>query len=179
MPLIAQLFYLFLPAYAANSAPVIGKCLGWLTGLNAPLDQGKTWHGREVLGKHKTVRGLVLAIAAASIVACAQVVLSSSIPQWLPLVRYDVFFWPTGVLMGLGAILGDAAESGIKRLLGIPAGQLWWPFDYFDYTLGALLLSGLAWRLPVTLMAMAIVLNVVLTTATNAAAKRLDLKDQL
>jgi len=56
--------YVFGPAYAANVSPIFAARL--CPALDAPLDGGRTFRGRPLLGAHKTRRGL-LACAAAGV----------------------------------------------------------------------------------------------------------------
>ncbi|TIO05579.1 CDP-archaeol synthase [Mesorhizobium sp.] len=84
----------------ANGVPVLAKkMLGdWLVW---PIDGGWLfWDGRPLLGRSKTLRGLVLAIMAAAMGG--------------PLVGLDI---ETGALVGLNAMIGDMLSSFIKRRL--------------------------------------------------------------
>lgn len=88
----------------ANSAPILGKRL--LGGkLNAPLDAGLRFvDGRPLLGPSKTVRGVVLAVAASA--AAAPVL---GVPARL------------GRVVGAAAMAGDVLSSFVKRRLGVPS----------------------------------------------------------
>lgn len=127
---IGDTLWFFLPAIAANMAPVLAAHYGWLPRLALPLDGGRTIRGRRLLGEHKTVRGLVVGVVFSVAVGALQ---SSPL---------------TGAALGLGALLGDAAKSLLKRQLNIPPGHPWPPLDQVDFVLGALLLGG--WFLPLT-----------------------------
>ncbi|TJW51120.1 MAG: CDP-archaeol synthase [Mesorhizobium sp.] len=84
----------------ANGVPVIAKkMLGeWLAW---PIDGGWLfWDGQPLLGRSKTLRGLVLAIMAAAMGG--------------PLVGLDI---ETGALVGLIAMIGDMLSSFFKRRL--------------------------------------------------------------
>ena len=85
----------------ANTAPLLAK--RWFGHrFSAPLDGGLIFFdGHPLLGSSKTIRGLIVAVAATSLGA---VVLS------LPAT--------VGALVGAGAMLGDAIASFIKRRLG-------------------------------------------------------------
>lgn len=85
----------------ANSAPVLGrKLLGRRLGY--PLDGGfRFLDGRPLFGPSKTVRGIVLSVAATAVTALA---------LRLPAV--------TGVLIAGLSMLGDLTSSFIKRRLG-------------------------------------------------------------
>lgn len=87
---------------AANAAPVLVR---WLLGrrLALPLDGGlRVWDGRPLFGHAKTLRGVIAAIAAATLTA------------WLlgvaPL---------AGALAGATAMLADLGSSFLKRRLGL------------------------------------------------------------
>lgn len=87
---------------AANGAPVIGKRL-FGRRFGRPLDGGLAFlDGRPLLGPSKTVRGIVLAVTVSALAS--------------PLLGLT---WQTGVLMGVGAMLGDLLSSFLKRRLGM------------------------------------------------------------
>ena len=57
-----------------------------------------------------------------------------------PLFSYDhPYYSLISASLGFGAILGDHAESFVKRRLGLPSGTAFIPFDQTDYLVGALL----------------------------------------
>ena len=95
---------LLLLLLTANGTPVVtGMLLGrrW----NWPLDCNRQYTDqRPLLGTSKTIRGLVVAVAATSIVAA---LLGMS--------------WLEGASFGLLAMLGDLCSSFIKRRLGFPS----------------------------------------------------------
>ncbi|MEZ5558103.1 MAG: CDP-archaeol synthase [Pseudomonadales bacterium] len=88
---------------AANGTPILGKrLLG--TRLAVPLDGGRMFFdGRPILGRSKTLRGLLLSIA-----ACA---LTGSV------LGYP---WSLGAAFGAASMAGDALSSFVKRRLDIP-----------------------------------------------------------
>jgi hypothetical protein len=86
----------------ANGVPVIAKRL-FGNRLSYALDDGARFiDGRPLFGTSKTVRGLLLSIAA-----------TTAVP---PLVGLD---FTTGFLVGLGAMAGDLLSSFTKRRLGM------------------------------------------------------------
>lgn len=91
----------------ANGTPVLvtrvlGERWSW------PLDGGLVvWDGRRLLGRSKTVRGLLAGLAAVTAAAVAM-----GHPWWL------------GAQFALASLVGDAASSFCKRRLAIqPSGQ--------------------------------------------------------
>ncbi len=56
---ILYALWFFLPAGAANIAPILVVRLPVIKNWNAPLDFHKTYRGKRLLGSSKTLRGLV------------------------------------------------------------------------------------------------------------------------
>jgi CDP-2,3-bis-(O-geranylgeranyl)-sn-glycerol synthase len=120
--------FLALPAFAANMAPVIAAHQKWLMRYATPINEKQ-------LGTHKTWRGLIVAIIAATIVALLEYAFySPSAHLWINFLLF-------GILSGFGAMVGDAAKSYIKRKVGIAPGKPFIPFDYFDYIIGVVLFT--------------------------------------
>lgn len=177
--LIAVWFYL--PAAAANMAPVFAAKLPLLAKLTAPLDGGATVNGHRVLGDNKTWRGLIAGVIVAIFVVWIQQRMVSGSDQLaqvfsglgyatLPVVL-------TGILFGVGALGGDALESLIKRARGIAPGTPWIPYDQIDHIIGACLLVSLVITLS---LAQYIWLGVIwcgLHFVANYVGWRLGLKD--
>lgn len=87
----------------ANGVPVLGKKIFGAT-FNWPLDGGlRLRDGHPLFGPSKTVRGVLLSLAATALAA---------IPLGLA--------WSDGVLIAVLAMLGDLASSFVKRRLGRP-----------------------------------------------------------
>lgn len=136
--IILQALYFAFPIYFANTAPVLVKRVPFLSG---PIDGGKTFRGKPLLGKNKTWRGFFSAILFGflSIFLMRYLQESSAFFADLSLIDYtQVEAFYLGTLMGLGAIVGDAAKSFFKRRLGKPSGSAWPPFDQLDLLVGGL-----------------------------------------
>src|SRR6185369_16468061 len=68
-PMIKQILFglwFFLPAALANMAPIFAAHTAALKKFDTPMDFGRTFRGRRILGDHKTWRGLVSGIVAAT-----------------------------------------------------------------------------------------------------------------
>lgn len=122
--LARDVLWLFLPAIAANMAPVFAARYHLLPGLNRPLDGGNIWRNKRILGDHKTARGALIGIFAGTLIGLLQ-------GQAL-----------IGLLQGFGALAGDAAKSFVKRRLSKPPGTSWSPWDQIDFILGAVLFTA-------------------------------------
>lgn len=118
---IVEIIWLLMPAALANMAPVFATHFNWLPSLNLPIDNGLKWRNRRLLGDNKTVRGFLIGGLVAALVSLFQ----GGILQ--------------GTIIGLSALLGDAAFSFLKRRLGISPGAPWIPFDQIDFVVGALI----------------------------------------
>ena len=70
--LLLSCFYLMLPAYFANMAPVIVKKINF---LGIPIDFNKKINDKPIFGKNKTFRGLIFGIIFAMIITYLQFLL--------------------------------------------------------------------------------------------------------
>ena len=138
-------FWFLLPAGLANMAPVFAAHLPVLKHLEAPMDGGRKFRGKPVLGPNKTWRGLISGMVIATLILYLQQLAAANY-QWAQAftVEVDYSLLPTlilGPLFGLGALGGDAIESFFKRQAGRRSGDSWLPYDQIDYVLGGILVS--------------------------------------
>ncbi|MFA6100517.1 MAG: CDP-archaeol synthase, partial [Patescibacteria group bacterium] len=119
LTIFSDILYFFLPAIMANLMPVFAAYYRIMPSLDRPLDGGLALRGQPLFGSHKTIRGLLVGVLAASIIGLLQGNLI------------------IGVVMGLGALWGDAMKSFIKRQLNIASGARWSPWDQIDFVIGA------------------------------------------
>ena len=139
--------WFFLPAGLANVTPVFARMIPGFTKLSHPIDGGKMWQGKRILGDNKTWRGLLFGVFIGVITLALQKYLFNN-SLWLQdnlpnTVDYQTVTLWLGVLLGFGALAGDAIESFIKRQSGYNSGSSWFPFDQIDYIVGGLLASSL------------------------------------
>lgn len=150
---ILATFYLFLPAYVANSTPVLAAHFNILPKLNRSIDFGHRFRGKRIFGDHKTVRGFVVGVSLGMLIAVLQ--------HWLlvnDLVNQDFLIFPRyhslsnsiilAFLMGFGALTGDALKSFIKRQVGIEPGSTMLFADQLDYIIGSLAFIFLVFSIP-------------------------------
>ena len=136
MNIFIEAFFFFLPAGLSNMAPVLINKVPLINRWNTPLDFGKSYKGERIFGQNKTWRGLVSGVVFAGIIASLVAALYyDASPDYF---RHLVI---RGMLMGFGALAGDAIESFFKRQSGIAAGNSWFPFDQTDYIVGGLVMS--------------------------------------
>jgi len=174
---VLQVFYFFLPAYLANMAPVIAR--GHLEVLAAPIDGGRSWRGRRILGDHKTWRGILSGVVTGVLVFAVQRwVCQAGLARGLALLDYgSVDPVLPGALLGLGAGVGDAVKSFFKRRVDIAPGASWLGFDQLDFMAGAYAL--VSWVLVPPLLATLAILPMVFlgSLGTTAIAYCLGLKE--
>jgi len=176
--LILQAFYLALPAYFANMAPVIFAKVGLLKSLARPIDNGRKLGSDYIFGSGKTWRGIISAVILSIII--------SGIQAWLfgwdffrsiSVVDYPHKWLIFGCLAGLGAILGDLFKSFLKRRVGILSGRSWPIFDQLDFIVGFFLFTYLLVRPSWQLIIAVFVLTLVLHPLTNVIAYVLKIKE--
>ncbi|MCW4002053.1 MAG: CDP-2,3-bis-(O-geranylgeranyl)-sn-glycerol synthase [Candidatus Bathyarchaeota archaeon] len=164
------LWFIF-PAYCANAMPVI-------FGGGRPIDFGKGfWDGKPILGSHKTLRGFFSGLVVGTLVGLFQTLFFQHV-----LFRYDTQFRYNillGLMLSLGALVGDLAESFIKRRLNVSPGSSLPIADQLDFVIGAFLFS-----LPVSppsLTTTLIILIITLPThlLTNLLANLLDIRRKI
>ena len=151
--LIAQGFWFIVPAMFSNMAPIWAKKMPFPKFLNRPIDGGKELFGKPLFGKNKTYRGFAAGALFAVSVGTVQFLLSERFDVLNRLEFFEMGFgeyMALSLLLGFGALAGDAIESLFKRQVGIKSGEPWLPFDQIDYVVGALLLSvpvgALSWE---------------------------------
>lgn len=165
-----------LPAYVPNNVAV-------LAGGGKPIDGGRVWNDRRVLGDGKTWRGTGAGILAGMVVAGAlnllepgaSAVLGVQLPQF-----------PVVVALALagGAMLGDILASFFKRRTGRERGASFPVVDQLDFVVVALFAVYVVapdWFssvfTPAVIVAV-IVLTPALHVLTNGIAYALGLKDE-
>lgn len=137
--------WFLLPAALANAAPIFAAALPGLKKFDAPMDGGKKWRGHELLGPHKTWRGIIAGCIVSTLVLWMQVELIAQF-EWAQYMADGVEYSKLpilvlGPLFALGALGGDAVESFFKRQKNIKSGGKWIPFDQLDYIIGSVLVS--------------------------------------
>ena len=164
--LIIQTLYLFLPALLANMTPVLVKNI--LKPLAKPVDFGRTFRGKRILGDHKTFRGLICGIIAGVLITGLQKVLFVYAPfEWLKLlsiIDYEqINFVLLGFLLGFGALFGDMVKSFFKRQFNILPGKPFIPFDQIDFLVGAILFLSIiyipSWQMIIILLVLGMLLH--------------------
>jgi len=142
--------WFFAPAGIANLSAFAAGKIKILKKFDYPVDCYKKIHGKRILGNHKTFRGFVAAIVSGVLFCSAEVWLYNTVPfirQWVFINYSHINPVLLGGLLGFGALFGDTVKSLFKRLVNIPPGESWFPFDQIDYILGGIAFSLFSIRL--------------------------------
>lgn len=172
---ILKCFYLMLPAYFANMAPIIVKKVNLFV---FPIDFSKTINKKPILGKNKTFRGLIFGVFFAIIIAYIQF--------WLYPIEFfknisfiDYQNWLLfGFLMGSGALIGDMIKSYFKRRLSIEPGARFVPFDQTDFVFGALIFIAPIFNLTLKIFITSLLLSFLLHILVNHIAFYLRIRNE-
>ena len=147
---IVSCLYFFLPAYFTNMSAPIARKLGILKFLDRPVDFNKKFFGREILGSHKTWRGVIFGIIVGILVALFQSLLYQfSFFKRISILDYqkiNIFYF--GFLISSSAVLGDLFSSFLKRRIGIKPGGKFLPFDQTNYVISNWLILGPIFKIP-------------------------------
>ena len=130
--IIVQALFFFLPAYAANMAPVIFSKVKILQPLKIPINT-------KLFGAHKTYYGFCVGIGLAVFVGLLEALYGKYFSVLSDHDSFGAKWWIyLSFLMGFGALFGDLIKSFFKRRLGISSGALFVPFDQIDFIIGTL-----------------------------------------
>jgi CDP-2,3-bis-(O-geranylgeranyl)-sn-glycerol synthase len=174
--LVASALWAMLPAYVPNNVAV-------LAGGGRPIDGGRTWGDRRVLGDGKTWRGTAAGTAAGTLLALLLNLLAPVVEN-ASKVALPTFPLHVAVALALGAMLGDIGASFVKRRSGRERGAAFPGLDQLDFVVGALGLVALvapAWfaaTFPLPALVVVLVATPVLHVVTNGIAYLLGLKSE-
>jgi CDP-2,3-bis-(O-geranylgeranyl)-sn-glycerol synthase len=167
MGLVIDALYFFIPAYVANTFACI-------LGHGRPVDLGKMFiDGRRILGDGVTIRGSLAGIACGTF---SGLLMTPFDHPFLP----DSTFGKIMILaftLSVGAILGDAAGSFIKRRLGMERGAPAPLLDQLNFVVGALLLAGCLVKIPLKAIAVIFVVTPFGHLLVNKTGYLLKMKD--
>lgn len=163
---IVKLLAFILPAYVANSSPVV-------FGGGTRIDFGKSLHdGKRLFGDGKTYRGLLAGVVFGTftgfVVALADV---GGIPLSFRSKMVAAF------LLSVGTLVGDAAGSFIKRRMGISHGSQHEFFDQLLFLGGALLFASIVFLPTLQEIVVLVVMTYVLHKAANWLAHKAQIKN--
>ena len=164
---ILKCFYLMLPAYFANMAPVIAKKIDF---LKFPIDFNKQLAKKPIFGKNKTFRGFFFGVIFSMAISGLQFLLYN-LGTFRNISFFDYQNWILfGFLMGFGALTGDLVKSFFKRRLDIEPGYRFIPFDQIDFVVGALVFITPIFDLTLKIFLISLILSFILHIIVNHLA---------
>jgi hypothetical protein len=140
--ILAGASWLAAPVVAAGVLHMIVVRRNLFPRLARPIDGGRSWHGRRLLGDNKTWRGVVAMTLASGFIAAGQGFLAGSwshrvglcrlggdvlqlqAPQFAQSAAMGLVYGSCGALFGLAYVAGELPNSWIKRRLGIAPGRI-------------------------------------------------------
>jgi CDP-2,3-bis-(O-geranylgeranyl)-sn-glycerol synthase len=151
--------YFIIPAYIANSTPII-------FGGGKAIDLGCRFiDGERIFGPNKTIRGFLSGLIFGSLVGIVE---DMALSQGMML---------KCALISLGSLLGDLVGAFIKRRMRLTPGFPLPLLDQLDFILGALLLSYPIYGFNSNATFIILLMTPPLHLATNASAYALRLKN--
>lgn len=159
--LVISIVAYIIPMYIANSSAL-------LFGGGTPLDFNQKLFNRPIFGRGKTFRGTFAGLFFGSLAA---IIANLFIPEEF-VDNYLLF----GILLVLGAVVGDIAGSFIKRRFGVAQGQPVLLLDQLDFVLGGFVFTF--WiRMPsVAEIALIMLLTLFVHKVSNYLAYKLKMK---
>lgn len=160
---IIEALWLIIPAYAANGLIPIAKG-------KTPMDFGKNFiDNRRILGDGKTWEGAFFGIGTAIVISLFQAFMKQRLPFHLSPVPLDLVPMGvlTGLLLGVGVVVGDATGSFIKRRLNLKRGHPAPILDQEDFLIGALLFLAIIQPIKIEWVIFLLIITPIIHVITN------------
>lgn len=158
---IVYVIYFMLPAYIANVSALI-------FGGGPPLDLGYQFiDKRRLIGDGVTWRGSIIGTLLGTLTGMIQGTLVDNVP-------YGVLL---GFLLALGAVVGDACGSFVKRRFNIERGRPAPILDQLDFAVGAMLFASIIVNFSWEMIFMILIITVILHLSANIIAYLIGVKD--
>lgn len=130
--------WLFLPAMLPNSAAAF-------VGGGTPIDFGKKWGDKRILGDGKTWRGFFGGALAGVLLGLILLGIAYLCGDKENFWGYGGFYDNIGIIVCLsfGSLLGDMCGAFIKRRIGLERGAKAPILDQYDFVIGAFVLTSI------------------------------------
>lgn len=183
--LSAYAIYFMLPAYLANASALT-------FGGGTHLDMGLSLkNGYRLLGDGVTLKGTVIGILIGAVIGLIQGIFTGNLIHDMLMVGDPAISMMVqgtiannamegivlGLTLGIGAIIGDACGSFIKRRFKVERGKPIPIIDQLDFVVGALILSSLVTAIPFYLVVFILIITLFLHLGTNTIAYLLGIKN--
>ena len=163
--------YFYLPGGLANIGANLGKYAPFIKRLDYPIDSGKYFRGRRIIGQHKLWSGFLFGIIVGMISGMIKYLFLDTVFSDFKILNLSFLEnFLLSFLLSCGAVTGDLIKSFVKRQLGIAVHSPWIPFDEIDHTTVSLLLTKLFFNISWKLILTAILVVAVLHFISNLIA---------
>ncbi len=179
LALIELALWLGLPAWIANSTPVV-------FGGGRPIDGGRVFRdGRRVLGSGKTIRGFVAGVFFGTLAGLVQStlapylkpILDQYVTVTIEMERILFMTVPFAFALSFGALLGDSVGSFFKRRVNIRSGGPAPILDQLGFILVALICGSLILQPSYPYVVLLLVLTLAIHWFSNAVGYVLGFKE--
>ncbi|WP_457613155.1 CDP-2,3-bis-(O-geranylgeranyl)-sn-glycerol synthase [Methanocaldococcus sp.] len=169
--LFASVWYI-LPAYVANASACI-------FGGGTPVDLGKDFiDGRRLIGNGVTYKGCIFGVLCGTLVGLIQgILVDLNVVNSLDFYGTILDHVILAFFLSVGAIVGDAVGSFIKRRLNIERGKPAPLLDQLDFVIGALAFGHIVAPIPYEMMIIICLLTVFIHLLGNIIAYKLGVKE--
>lgn len=174
---LSIIIFLIPPMIANGAAVITKKFKGFLHGGKVtltPIDGGRTWKGKRLLGDHKTYDGFFFGSLSGVVVGEA-VALIAYLLGW----RDSILLAVTAPYTSIAALTGDLISSFLKRRIGLKPGA---PLPLIDqltfYLLAVIVLLAIGFQVTLQDVVVVALLVYSLHVMTNCLAKMGGLKEE-
>lgn len=167
--ILLKAVWFILPAYVANSVAIDVSVVPFLKRFNTPVDFGRSWWGKRILGDGKTWRGLIAGVISGTSVGFLQSIFRPD--SILPIMSVKLAF-----LLSLGALLGDMGASFLKRRSGFERGEVIPFLDQLDYIVGAFFFAWIIIPVDFNMFIVVAIVTLPLHVISNIVAWALKIK---
>lgn len=174
--------YLMIPAYLANGSALV-------FGGGTPLDNGNyAWDNRRLIGDGVTWRGTICASLFGMVIGGILAILATYYgicTYFFETMTVNLSFISEpilkgliiGLLLGFGALIGDAIGSFIKRRLNFERGKPVPLLDQLDFVVVALIFVSFVTNITWQMVAIILVVSVFFHLGANVLAYLIHIKD--
>ncbi len=173
---LIEAIWIILPAYAVNGlVPLVG-----LKKKNHPIDSGRRFRSKPILGSGKTWEGLIFGCFIGILIASIEMLAFPYLPfGQSPVPLTIVPMSPLlGFMLGIGTIIGDVIGSFIKRRVGLPRGSIAPLLDQEDFLLGALLFASFVVSIKIDWILLLVVITPILHLIANIIGFKIRVKKE-
>jgi len=169
---LIKALWILLPAYTANGLPPFSRG-------KRPIDFGKKmFDGNRVFGDGKTIEGLIFGVGSGTLVGVIQTFLQPHINSYFLNVGFSLptmtFF--VGFMISLGALVGDAVASFVKRRFRLPRGADVPLMDQWNFVIGLLVFSFWLIEINIYMILIMLLITPVIHRLANIFAYKLKIK---